>query len=197
MPDSLVAGKTPGRANHLLPGIALLGTGNHIRTCLSRRPTLSSVSFPWRLMEELHPEHRWVHRQLQSTGVIEPECVRPYQVEKRASTPPPKLTTAWSTRRMATTEEHPAAKQPLQELAQAMACSTETLCAASRNTSVSRKKYNCTTRWEYGLRPAAQESTHEYRHRRAHGYGTVHGLLLRLPPPRARSPTGWKRGADD
>ena len=106
--------------------LALIGTGNHIATCLELRPHLSSVSYPWPLMGKTIAH--WIHRYLSSGVFPEPEELSPYQIVPRASTPMVAIKDPLVNAALTWLKRHHRTQAPLRDLADALDCSQETLC---------------------------------------------------------------------
>ena len=73
------------QAGIAVPGqVAILGTGDFPRSCLSQEPTLSSIAYPWKLIGQSAARH--VHHHVASGTVLEPAVLRPYVIRQRTST---------------------------------------------------------------------------------------------------------------
>lgn len=122
-------------------GLAIVGTGNHVHTCMEEQPHLTSISYPWRSMG--YAVGRWIHRFIHSEEVPEPIRLRPLQVVRRNSTPPVQLPDPLARKAAAWLKRHLSSPAPLRDVVQALDCSQVALSRRFRKaTGTSPKQYH-------------------------------------------------------
>ena len=112
--------------------VALLGTGNHLGPCLSRKPTLSSVTYPWFAMGQ--SAAHWAHRILNGGVDVQPQLCKPHVVVDRDTTPLVDIHDPMIKRALRWIEHNPSASKPLQQLASLLGCAPQTLCRRFKRT---------------------------------------------------------------
>ena len=106
--------------------VGLLGTGDNLMTCCAREPYLSSIAFPWLLIEQ--EAARTIHHLINHGQLPNLNTLRPYRVIGRESSQARNPTDPLIAQAVKWMEQHLTCSDPLATTATAMGVSVGTLC---------------------------------------------------------------------
>ena len=171
--------------------VAIVGTGDIPRYCLSHDPELSSVAFPWIEMGEA--AGKFFHHYMKTGQVLPPTEVTPFQVAVRGSTGSVQVTDPLVEEALVWLQDNLDCAQPSAGLAEALQTSVPTVCRHFKHAlAASPKQVHDRLRLQYALTILADPRQRIDTVARSSGFSSSTAFGVAFRRRYGCTPTQWR-----